>query len=94
MVPAVAFVVLFTLAVPPAAAKPNSVGDGVGVVPPEPVVVAPRLIRMDSPSSWASPTSVDCASFAQWINTTESAGAVYSKRSCCAVTATPLNCTV
>jgi hypothetical protein len=66
---------------------------GVGVDPPEPVTVAPRLCRIDRPSAAASPTSVDWVSSTMWMTTMASDGAVYSKKSCWAVTATDVKLT-
>jgi len=57
--PAEAIVVLFVLAVNPAAASEGSKGTGVTEVPPDPAVECPRITCIRSISSSESPTSDD-----------------------------------
>ena len=55
--PPVAWVPLKVSTVAPAAGKPVSSGTGVGVAPPEPEVVWPRMNLIARDSAWASPMS-------------------------------------
>ena len=91
--PATIFVVLLTSHTAPAAASLGFCVTGVGVVPPDPLVVAevPRLTIKFNPSSAASPVSVDWVNHQAWMINVLPVAAVISKKSCCAVTATALN---